>query len=570
MDFVRRRLSKGGSDDESSLSSSLSEGTSRFFSSMVAKKNGLMNNLSNKFDTVMKTSSSSDSFSSEEGIPKLTNRFSSADAYNYGTNVLYDSDQEHEQPNTKNSPTGHSNSGKKEIIQPRPLNMSFEEPLYSPTLKNDPQFKYNKTNSVDVKTSSNHVVQPNTTNHEIKADIHVPQSQCIGIKKVNNADVDPIRKQNGTVNGTSDSEKTNEQNESKNFKPPKLKRRSSTVDEMLFDDYKPPAEEEEEEKSEMVDESRDTVGEDLIPHTRKTIAVMADLISFDDDTEPDENENLSPKKRSPLQSVSSTNSSDINYFPGSVDSSEPEYGDYQNEMQRSESMGSEISWTSSYSVDSQPDEITLECMEFMKHFVDMIFDSSKEITQTEKAKFGELCQYSPGRLWFARYVNSQRVHSKMVTEQIFFRLVQYFAVVLFECNEAEDFSPAKSLMNMCFTFYCQIPCGKIIEKNFLYSFLCDQPIWQSLRFWNAAYFDAVQCERARRPMTTRNDARDDQKDDRLFQENITFGQLGTFSSNMRSFGLGKDLCLEFLRKQSTIGNLKPEQIRMLKDNIEKS
>ncbi|CAC5387356.1 unnamed protein product [Mytilus coruscus] len=371
MDFVRRRLSKGGSDDESSLSSSLSEGTSRFFSSMVAKKNGLINNLSNKFDNVMKTSSSSDSFSSEEGIPKLTNRFSSADAYNYGTNVLYDSDQEPEQPNTKHSPSGHSDSGRKEIVQPRPLNMSFEEPLYSPTLKND-AFKYNKT--VDVKTSSNHVVQPNTTNQEIKADVHVPQSQCIGIKKVNNADVDPIRKQNGTVNGTSDSVKTNEQNENK--KPPKLKRRSSTVDEMLFDDYTPPVEEEEEEKSEMVDESRDTVGEDLIPHTRKTIAVMGDLISFDDDTEPDENENLSPKKRSPLQSVSSTTSSDINYFAGSVDSSEPEYGDYQNQMQRSESMGSEISWTSSYSVDSQPDEITLECMEFMKHFVEMIFDSS--------------------------------------------------------------------------------------------------------------------------------------------------------------------------------------------------
>jgi hypothetical protein len=67
---------------------------------------------------------------------------------------------------------------------------------------------------------------------------------------------------------------------------------------------------------------------------------MRDLISFDD-TEPDENENLSPRKRSPHSSVSSTNSSDINYFPGSMDSSETEYGDYQ--IQRSESMGSENS-----------------------------------------------------------------------------------------------------------------------------------------------------------------------------------------------------------------------------------
>lgn len=507
----------------------------------------------------MKTSSDSDSVSSDEPLPAQTTRFSSADAYNYGTNVLYDSDPEPQSPRTRHSSSGNSDSdGGKEIIHPRPVNMSFEEPLYSPTLKNE-KFNYIKTNSVDVKKPVNHTVQPNATNHEIKADVHASNLQCIGIKKVNNADVDPTQKPN--INGIAENENSNDSNGVK--KPPKLKRRSSTIDEMLFDDYVAPVEE---EKDESVDESHDTVAEDLIPK-RKTIALMADLISFDD-TEPDENENLSPRKRSPYSSVSSTNSSDINYFPGSMDSSETEYGDYQ--IQRSESMGSENSWTSSYSVDSQPDDLTLECMEFMKHFVEMIFDSSREIKQTEKAKFGELCQFVPGRLWFARYVNSQRVHSKMVIEQIFFRLVQYFAVVLFECNEAEDFSPAKSLMNMCFTFYFQVSYGKVPEKNFLYSFLCDQPIWQSLRFWNAAYFDAVQCERARRPVTTRNDAHDDQKDDRMFQENITFGQLGTFSANMRSFGLGKDLCLEFLRKQSTIGNLKPEQIQMLKDNIEKS
>ena len=47
----------------------------------------------------------------------------------------------------------------------------------------------------------------------------------------------------------------------------------------------------------------------------------------------------------------------------------------------------------------------------------------------------------------------QRVHNKQVSEQAFFSLVQYFAIVLFECNESEDFGPAKTLMNMCFTFY---------------------------------------------------------------------------------------------------------------------
>jgi hypothetical protein len=50
-------------------------------------------------------------------------------------------------------------------------------------------------------------------------------------------------------------------------------------------------------------------------------------------------------------------------------------------------------------------------------------------------------------------VNAQRVQNKKVDESTFYSLVQYFAIVLFECADADDFSPAKSLMNMCFTFY---------------------------------------------------------------------------------------------------------------------
>ncbi|KAK2156011.1 hypothetical protein LSH36_224g07006 [Paralvinella palmiformis] len=150
-----------------------------------------------------------------------------------------------------------------------------------------------------------------------------------------------------------------------------------------------------------------------------------------------------------------------------------------------------------------------------------------------------------------------RAANKKVDEQVFYSLVQYFAVVLFECNEAEDFGPAKTLMNMCFTFYHEVhpPTGPTL-KHFLYSYLKDQPIWQSLRFWNAAFFDAVQYERARRPVPTRGTGKEGQVDDRHYQENITFGQLGTFTCNMRAFGLSRDLCLEFLRKQSTIASLR--------------
>ncbi|XP_042905882.1 uncharacterized protein KIAA0513 [Parasteatoda tepidariorum] len=227
------------------------------------------------------------------------------------------------------------------------------------------------------------------------------------------------------------------------------------------------------------------------------------------------------------------------------------------------------SWASSN--DSQTDDLTLE---FMKMFVRKIFSNGSSITFEEKAKFGELCQCEIGRLWFSRCVNSQRVHNKLVKESTFFSLVQYFAIVLFECSEADDFSPAKSLMNMCFTFYYE-RCrdGRPPSREYLFNYLRDQPIWRSVRFWNAAFFDAVQCERANRRIPTRGDLKqysnEDLIDEKNFQRNIVFGQLGTFTYNMYAFGLSKEFSLEFLQKQCAIASLSKEHIDLLRENIDR-
>lgn len=92
-------------------------------------------------------------------------------------------------------------------------------------------------------------------------------------------------------------------------------------------------------------------------------------------------------------------------------------------------------------------------------------------------------------------------------------------------------------------------------REYLYTYLRDQPIWHALRFWNAAFFDAIQCERSHRPvpqthpMPKSNSTDDDElssggnsvrrhlaqdiqdnleaiRDDQEFQQNICFGQLG--------------------------------------------
>uniref|UniRef100_H2MFR0 KIAA0513 n=1 Tax=Oryzias latipes TaxID=8090 RepID=H2MFR0_ORYLA len=300
---------------------------------------------------------------------------------------------------------------------------------------------------------------------------------------------------------------------------------------------------------------------------------------------------------------------------------------------------------------------TVEMRQFMKVYVGKIFNGNEDFDQEEKARFGELCsgENGKGREWFAKYVTAQRCHSKCVSEGTFYRLVQSFAVVLFECFQLDDYSPAKNLMTMCFTYYyigksqpspsellggplggrdsylnkanvwlsgkkdaaerllkntpktdvkgffgglesklrssmapnlffssfSEAPEEKKEEKVYLYTHLRQQPIWHTLRFWNAAFFDAVHCERTKRSPTTRSDEEKDKREkwDHMSQkerddtskidENIAFGQLGTFTHNMLAFGLSKKLCMDFLKKQAVIGNLNEEQYKQLSDYIEK-
>ncbi|XP_015432648.1 PREDICTED: uncharacterized protein KIAA0513 isoform X2 [Dufourea novaeangliae] len=237
--------------------------------------------------------------------------------------------------------------------------------------------------------------------------------------------------------------------------------------------------------------------------------------------------------------------------------------------QRSGSSGSLQSWASSLSADSLSEEAAAD---FMKSFVPLLFDAPNTIDQEQKANFGQMVLTESGRIWFARVVNARRARP-CVTEASFYSLAQHFAVALFECHEADDFAPAKSLMNMCFTFYHEVEVpGLEPYREYLYTHLRVQPIWTSMRFWTAAFFDAVQCERASRPVPPRPKSLDQEAiavEDRRFQANIVFGQLGTFTCNMHAFGLSRTLCLEFLRKQCVIANLTKDQEKMLRDNIER-
>ncbi|XP_035521451.1 uncharacterized protein KIAA0513 homolog isoform X1 [Morone saxatilis] len=347
---------------------------------------------------------------------------------------------------------------------------------------------------------------------------------------------------------------------------------------------------------------------------------------------------------------------------GDNDSDATESADSENDMDPPSHMW-ELRRSSSSSAHSgeDADTETVERRQFMKAYVEKVFHGKEDFDQEEKARFGELCsgENGKGREWFAKYVSAQRCHSKCVSEATFYRLVQSFAVVLFECYQMDDYSPAKNLMTMCFTYYysgksppspselldrggpppgldsylnkanfwlsgkkdaaerllkntsktdvkgffgglesklrssmapktedgespvetkpispvSEAPEDKKAEKVYLYTHLKQQPIWHTLRFWNAAFFDAVHCERKKRSPTTREKwchmTQEERDDSSKIDENIAFGQLGTFSHNMLAFGLSKKLCNDFLKKQAVIGNLNEEQYKLLSDHIEK-
>ncbi|KAI8038146.1 uncharacterized protein KIAA0513 [Drosophila gunungcola] len=162
---------------------------------------------------------------------------------------------------------------------------------------------------------------------------------------------------------------------------------------------------------------------------------------------------------------------------------------------RSESQNSVPSWASSISLDCRAGEEPVK--EFMKHFTALLFGGSPASVDLElKSEFGVLLRLEIGRLWFTRFLTEQRHKSKRLDSVTFGGLAQYFALALFECSECEDYGPAAVLMNLCFLFYHEVEVpGCDPYREYLFSSLRQQPIWQQARFWNAIFHDALQAER---------------------------------------------------------------------------
>lgn len=231
----------------------------------------------------------------------------------------------------------------------------------------------------------------------------------------------------------------------------------------------------------------------------------------------------------------------------------------------------------------------------IRKFVDNIFTDSQSISLEKKAEFGRLVRDPAARFLFAVFVDDYRVNSKKVSELTFYSLAQHFSIVLLECLLAEDFRPAKIIMNMMFTYYYEPtnegqpftePNGlqsstKTTSKKspsqestkiYLYTLLKDQQIFKSIRFWTSAFYESVINERSNHSIFGLRDQHDktsnEQREEELdCSKNISFGLLGSFIYNMSLLELSQEFCEEFLEKHSTIADLTDEQLNLLRANM---
>ncbi|ESO09888.1 hypothetical protein HELRODRAFT_190316 [Helobdella robusta] len=250
------------------------------------------------------------------------------------------------------------------------------------------------------------------------------------------------------------------------------------------------------------------------------------------------------------------------------------------------------------------DPISKECSDFMKSFISKIFETNVEINPKSKSKFCEMSQTGFGRLWFAEYIlKKQDGTVTKIADETFYALIQFFTIVLFECNESEDYGPAKTLMELSFVLYRESDLLGIlnnnnvevtswafcrdfglsdlvllrshqsiehtlfqyvtkgeIEKQFLYSFLKDLSIWHSPKFWNAVSFFTVQQQRAAQTGNTES---------ANSEHDVRCKQLRLITHYMRSLGVNKEQCIEYIKRQETTYNLSKDHVKQLTTKMEK-
>ncbi|TGZ76114.1 hypothetical protein CRM22_000002 [Opisthorchis felineus] len=177
--------------------------------------------------------------------------------------------------------------------------------------------------------------------------------------------------------------------------------------------------------------------------------------------------------------------------------------------------------------------------EVMKTCVPALLHGRYQEVQHFDPELQEMLGTSQGRMEFVNFMEKQARSSDNVLEVGNLpSLLEKIGYLLSECQDAEDFGPAKKLLTTSLLFYVQDSRAGT-ERAFLFVHIKTQPIWQSLRFWNACFFQSVQEARAK-----------------------LMEQSQSYLNTMNVFDLHTTVKQEFLRKHSSLFNLPDGSLTM--------
>ncbi|VDO08293.1 unnamed protein product [Rodentolepis nana] len=142
---------------------------------------------------------------------------------------------------------------------------------------------------------------------------------------------------------------------------------------------------------------------------------------------------------------------------------------------------------------------------FMMEYVRILVTGDEGQLKNKNEPFKEHLFTPEGREQFSKAIELEGACSGGLLDESGLRAVLSRVVFLLtECQKTEDFVPAKRLLTTSLIYHIigtlESPFVnplKAGEKVFLFSYIKGQPIWHSLRFWNACFFQSVQETRAK-------------------------------------------------------------------------
>ncbi|CAL8090308.1 unnamed protein product [Calicophoron daubneyi] len=221
--------------------------------------------------------------------------------------------------------------------------------------------------------------------------------------------------------------------------------------------------------------------------------------------------------------------------------------------------------------DSLPEEEANQWRSDIRTLVTYLLTKSPVTPEMQTAFQNHTARHT-GRSAFAKELRKQFGDFKEAPMEILEAISPYICQVLDQCNANEDFPPANNLMQLSFTIYHEEKATSMESRSeirYLYTLLRENSIWQSMRFWNAAFFIALQNERRKQVVPSNLQEEEALELEKQLQENAAYLQLSKFLWRMYALGIPQDVCTDFMRKQANDAELTSDKCLVLQMNLQK-